>query len=140
MTLEHAEAVPYREYPAAARPVLGVRYCTVCGISGELSDRYEHNYLLWSDEPFTPAVVAREMTALGFEVISVFRTRDAQQPWAARITGGPELPAESYVGRFHGDWSAVRWIGLWLRRRGYVVHDQPDHGWRAVAATQALYD
>jgi hypothetical protein len=140
LTLEHAEAVPYREYPAAARPVLGVRYCTVCGISGELSDRYEHNYLLWSDEPFSPAVVTREMTALGFQVSSVFRTLDTQQPWAARITGGPELPAESYVGRFHGDWSAVRWIGLWLRHRGYVVHDQPDHGWRAVAAAQALYD
>lgn len=132
--------VPYREYPAAARPVLGARYCTVCGIGGRLGNRYEHNLLLWSDEPFTTAVVTREMTNLGFEVAGVSRTLDPHQPWAAWIAGGPEPAAETYVGRFQGDWSTVEWIGLWARNRGYVVHDQPDHGWRAASAGQALYE
>jgi hypothetical protein len=140
LTFERIDAVPYREYPAAARPVLGVRYCTVCGISGKLSARYEHNFLLWSDEPFTAAVVAREMSRLGFEIVDVFRTRDTQRPWAAHITGGPERATETYVGRFHGDCSAIEWIGLWSRHRGRVVHDNPDHGWRALPASQALYD
>jgi hypothetical protein len=44
------------------------------------------------------------------------------------------------VGRFQGDWSTVGWIGLWVRDSGYVVHDQPDRGWRAVPARQALED
>ena len=140
MTFEHADVVPYREYPAAARPVLGVRYCTVCGISDKLSARYEHNFLLWSDEPFTAAVVAREMTHLGFKVVDVLRTADRQQPWSARVDRGPQPTGETYVGRFHGDCSAVEWIGLWSRHRDRVIHDEPEHGWRALPASQILYD
>jgi hypothetical protein len=140
VTFEHTHAVPYREYPPAARPVLGVRYCTVCGISDKLSARYEHNFLLWSDEPFTPAVVTREMARLGFEVVEVFRTPDAHRPWTAHVAAGPERTAETYVGRFHVDCSAVHWIGLWSRHRDRVVHDQPEHGWRALPASQVLYD
>jgi hypothetical protein len=139
LTLEHAEVVPYREYPVAARPVLGARYCTVCGIGGALADRYEHNVLLWSDEPFTETVVTRELTNHGFEVAAVSRTLDPRQPWTASVTHGPEPAAETYVGRFHGDWSTVGWIGLWARGPGYVVYDEPDHDWRAVPAAEALY-
>ena len=140
LTFEHIDAVPYREYPPAARPVLGVRYCTVCGIRDRLSARYEHSYLLWSDEPCTATVVAREMTRLGFEIVDVFRTRDKNRPWAAQITGGPPRRDESYVGRFDGTWSTVRWIGLWSRHRDKVIFDHPDHGWRVLPASQALYD
>jgi hypothetical protein len=140
LTFEHIDAVPYREYPVAARPVLGVRYCTVCGIRDRLSARYEHNFLLWSDEPFTASVVAREMTRLGFEIVDVFRTRDRHQPWAAQIAGGPQWAEETYIARFGGDWSTVEWIGLWSRHRDRVIHDDPDHGWLAMTASQALYD
>jgi hypothetical protein len=38
--------VPWREYPADARPVLGVRYCTVCAVVGQMGAPYEHGVLL----------------------------------------------------------------------------------------------
>ncbi|MFI7547457.1 hypothetical protein [Actinoplanes sp. NPDC049599] len=44
--------------PAAVRLVLGTRYVMVCAVLGEGSTRYQHGYLLWSDEPFTASVVA----------------------------------------------------------------------------------
>ena len=140
MTFEQAGAVPYREYPAAARPVLGVRYCTVCGISGELSARYDHNMLLWSDEPFTATVVAREMTHRGFKVVDVRRSGDPHRPWDAEVERGPEQTAETYVGRFTDGCDAVEWIGLWSRHRDRVIHDQRGHGWRALPASRVLYD
>jgi hypothetical protein len=140
LTFEQTGAAPYREYPPAARPILGVRYCTVCDVRGELSDRYEHAFLLWSDEPFTAPVVVREMTRLGFRVVGVFRTHDPRRPWAATIDGGPERAAETYVGRFEGDCTAVEWIGLWSRHDDRVVHDEPGHGWRVVPASLALHD
>jgi hypothetical protein len=135
LTFERAEDVPYREYPAVARPVLGSRYCTVCGI-----DDQPLPFLLWSDEPFTGDVVTRELTRLGFAVVGLHRTRDPHSPWAARVAGDPEQPAQAYVGRFHGDCGTVEWVGLWSRRSGHVVHDQPGHGWRADPAAELLCD
>ncbi|MEV7629787.1 hypothetical protein [Actinoplanes sp. NPDC089786] len=124
------DPVPWREYPVEARPVLGVRYCTVASVVQYLSDRYEFGYLLWSDEAFTPEVVAREMTGLGFTVTGVSMSRVADQPWDVTITGGPpHRPRQSYIGRFWGgDCASVTWIGLWGRHAGWVVFNKPGEG------------
>jgi hypothetical protein len=142
MTIEPARGpVPFREYPAAVRPVLGARYVTVCAVFGERSAQYEHGYLLWSDEPFTAPIVAREMTALGFTVVDIRPTQIEEQPWAATISSGPPPAEHTYLGIFHGaDCSTIRWIGLWSRYYGRVVHDKPDHGWHTVHAGQVRYE
>jgi hypothetical protein len=130
-----------REYPAAMRPVLGARYVTVCAVFGERSAEYEHGYLLWSDEPFTETVVAREMTGLGFEILDISPTQIEEQPWAATIGSGPPQAEQTYLGIFHsGNCATIRWIGLWSHSYGRVVHDKPDHGWHTVRAGQVLYE
>src|SRR5688572_24893688 len=100
MSFEPAAVVPFREYPAAIRPVLDARYVTVCAVLGKRSARYEYGYLLWSDEPFTASVVAREMAGLGFAVLDISPTRLADHPWAASIGAGPPRADETYLGIF----------------------------------------
>jgi hypothetical protein len=140
----HGRRAPRRavaRIPGHGQPVLGVRYCTVCAVVGKLSDRYEHGYLLWSDEPFTADVVTRAMTARGFHIEQVTRSANEDQPWAATISAGPPHPDLTYVGRFHrGDCAAIGWVGLWSRYHGYVVHDKPGTGWHAAYPDHVLYD
>jgi hypothetical protein len=140
MMPDGSRVVPFREYPVEVRPVLGVRYCTVCGVVGEPGSRYEHGWLLWADEPFTAAIVAREMTSLGFQVIEVSGAQNPQQPWSAAISAGPPHWADIYVGIFDRDCASIGWVGLWSRRAGRVVHDMSEQRWQAVDADQVLYE